>query len=79
MSCPDNCKKCKGKYGYKADCTECETGYYLVQIEENQYDYYYNPTYYHICNPCNIPGCLKYKSDSNSCICIKCNTSAEQR
>ena len=79
LSCPDNCKKCKGKYGYKADCTECETGYYLVQIEENQYDYYYNPTYYHICNPCNIPGCLKYKSDSNSCICIECNTPAEQR
>ena len=78
--CPNNCLKCIGiNDGYKADCTVCDNGYYLSLNEENEYSYYYNPTYYHICKQCNIPGCLNYKSNSNNCICTQCDTPAEGR
>ena len=75
--CPNNCKKCKNTNYYYIDCIECNTGYYLAQYEYNQYTYYYNPIYYNICLQCNIPGCSKYKPNSNICICIECNTPAE--
>ena len=72
--CPYNCEKCSGKYSYNADCTQCSNGYYLFQNEENDY-YYYNPTYYHTCKQCEMPGCSKYKENSTTCICIECSTS----
>ena len=74
MSCPNNCKKCEGN-----NCLECDTGYHLVQNENNEYNYYYNPTYYYSCEQCNIEGCNAYKSDSNLCICIECNTDPSER
>ena len=72
--CSANCKKCNGKYGYNPDCIQCETGYYLVEKEENEYSYYYNQNFYHICAKCNMKGCKIYKPNSNSCICIECDT-----
>ena len=71
LSCPNYCKKCIGNE-YNADCTECDTGYYLVQNEENEYYYYYNPTYYYSCKECEMPGCISYKPNSNTCICNEC-------
>ena len=75
--CPNNCKKCKSTNYYYIDCIESNTGYYLTQYEYNQYSYYYNPIYYNICLQCYIPGCSKYKPNSNICICIECNTPVE--
>ena len=78
--CPNNCKRCNGTYdSYQADCIECDTGYYLSLKEDNEYYYYYNPTYYHICLQCNKPGCTQYKPNSNECICIDCSTPVENR
>ena len=73
-SCPNNCKNCTDIDHYTPDCTKCDDGYYLAQAEQEQYYYYYDPIYYHICLPCNIPGCSRYKSNSNICICTQCNT-----
>ena len=78
LKCPNNCQKCNSIDGYE-NCTECSSGYHLVQTEVNQYDYYYNPVYYHICKKCEIPGCKNYKPNSNICICAECNTPVEKQ
>ena len=72
LKCPDNCSKCQYN-GYTTDCTECNNGYHFVKQEYNQYYYYYNPIFYNICEECSIPGCKKYKQNSNKCICDSCN------
>ena len=77
--CPNNCQKCKGIDYYYVDCIQCSTGYYLALHEVNEYSYYYNPTYYHECLQCNIPGCSNYKPNSNICICIECTTPIDEQ
>ena len=76
--CPNNCQRCID-VNNTADCTECDTGYYLAQNEINVFNYFYNPTFYHECLKCNITGCSEYKHDSNTCICIKCDSTESER
>ena len=72
--CPNNCQKCNNIDNYNVNCTECDTGFYLAKSEANQYSYYYNPFIFYKCLKCNMPGCKKYKPNSNKCICIECDS-----
>ena len=77
--CPDNCQSCTDIEYNNPNCTKCDTGYYLAKNEINRYSYYYNPIIFYRCLPCNITGCTKYKPNSDTCICIECDSSETER
>jgi len=60
--CPSHCIKCIGLNDGRVNCSECEIGYYKVNVNG-----------VNICYKCSTPGCLACEGDISSNICLKCS------
>ena len=60
--CPSHCIKCIGLSDGRVNCSECDIGYYKVNVGG-----------VNRCYKCSTPGCLSCEGDSSSNICTKCS------